>query len=159
VESTKRSGADPTKPFYYLGGPMTGIAHFNYPLFREITQKLRDTGMNIVSPVELVNKQMIDAAADSLDGNPRSGALAGVSHADILSKDYIVCSFITCVGGIFIDGWQNSTGARGETAVLSSLRKELYEYHEYDGQVVLQTIERDKRLWELGMEDDGGTDE
>lgn len=37
---------------YYLSGPMTGIADFNYPLFEFAAAALRQSGVKIISPIE-----------------------------------------------------------------------------------------------------------
>lgn len=37
---------------YYISGPMTGKKDYNYPLFNEVTHRMRDSGYRVVNPVE-----------------------------------------------------------------------------------------------------------
>jgi hypothetical protein len=159
VGNIERSGADPMADFFYLGGPMTNIPHFNFPRFQEVADRLRAQGYNIVSPAELGDPVTLAIAAASATGdhsNDKGDKVGDKSYNDFLSRDLIICSLTTCVGGIFLDGWQHSRGARGETWVLQFLQKELYEYSNVGGQVSLTNIlDRDVRLGELGVELEG----
>ena len=152
IDSVHISGANPAQPFLYIGGPMSGIAHFNYPRFRQVTQRLRDEKLNVVSPVELVDAAMVAEAATSADGGLGSGDVAGVSHADIVSRDFIVCSLPTCAGGVLLEGWEHSKGALAETWILAFRGKPLYEYADTADGFKLHKIQRDERLLELGVE-------
>lgn len=145
---------DPDSEFYYLGGPMTGIPQFNFPEFQRVAARLRAGGMNIVSPAELDDPETEAAALASLDGAPGSGAANGEAYEDFLGRDLIIVSLPTCVGMICMPGWHNSRGARGESWVISYLKKRLMEYREYEGgEVDLVAIYRDQRLEELGVPD------
>jgi hypothetical protein len=148
VEIISRSG-DPDKPFYYLGGPMTGIPQFNFPRFHEVGDILRDNGYNIISPAEIDDPETAAAALASPDGAPGSGSANGESYEDFLGRDLIVVSLPTCVGMICLEGWQNSRGATAESWVVSYLKRELLEYA--DGPT-LTVIDRDERLRELGVD-------
>jgi hypothetical protein len=141
---------NPDADFYYLGGPMTGIPQFNFPRFQQVAALLRDDGLNIVSPAELDDPETEKAAMASHDGAPGTGSTNGQSFEDFLSRDIIIVSLPTCIGGIFIDGWHTSRGARGETWVLSYLKKKLYEYTD-DPKPMLTPFDRDERLAELGV--------
>lgn len=143
----------PDEPFFYLGGPMTGIPQFNFPEFHRIAGKLREGGLNIVSPAELDEPDTEAAALASEDGAPGSGAANGESYEDFLSRDIIIVSLPTCVGGIFMEGWHNSRGARGESWVLAYLKKQLLAYGEDDGKPQLTAFERDATLRGLGIPD------
>jgi hypothetical protein len=153
-----RSG-NPDEPFWYLGGPMTGIPQFNFPRFQAVAANLRATGKNIVSPAELDDPATEAAALASPDGAPGSGAANGEAYEDFLGRDLIIVSLPTCVGMICIEGWHNSRGARGESWVISYLKKELLEYREehhvrsLDNSFTLEPINRDERLSELGVPD------
>lgn len=148
VEIIGRSG-DPDRPFYYLGGPMTGIPKFNFPRFHEVGNILRDNGYNIVSPAELDDPETEAAALQSEDGAPGSGSANGESYEDFLGRDIIICALPTCLGMICLEGWQNSRGASAESWVITYLKRELLEYS--DGPI-LTVIDRDDRLAELGVD-------
>ena len=145
-----RAKSDPDKPFFYLGGPMTSIPQFNFPAFHRAAEELRAAGYNIVSPAELDDPDVEKEAQESDDG-------FGVgNHSEFLQRDLIICALPNCVGGIFLDGWWNSRGARAETWILTFLGKQTMEFYvnEYE-KPVLVAIERDRRLFETtGMEDE-----
>jgi len=155
VQTISKSG-DPSEPFFYLGGPMTGIPQFNFPHFDHVAGVLRERGYNIISPAELDEPETRDAALASSDGAPGSGAANDEPYESFLARDLIIVSMPACIGGIFINGWQHSRGARGESWVLQFLNKDLYEYDEFDGSPVLTAIShRDDRLTELGVDAQG----
>lgn len=151
VSTIARSG-NPDEDFFYLGGPMTGYPQFNFPAFFEAGDLLRRNGYNIISPAELDDGATQQRAMASPDGKPwtEGDAPGGPVWADFLSRDLIICSLPTCVGGIFLDGWHESRGARLESYVLDRLGKSLYEYETAaDGLVTfpwLTAIDRDVTL-------------
>lgn len=147
TEVVSRSG-DPDRDFFYLGGPMTGYPQFNFPRFHEVGEKLRAQGYNIVSPAELDDSETADAAMQSPDGAEHSrGEKLGNCHwEDFLARDLIVCSLPTCVGGIFIEGWEKSKGALLESYVLDKLNKQVLIYDDSDGKIVLDQIDRDEHI-------------
>lgn len=144
-------GANPDAPYFYLGGPMTGIPQFNFPEFRRVAGVLRDRGYNIVSPAELDDPETEAAALASTDGAPGSGHTGNKAYEDFLGRDLIIVAVPTCVGMICLPGWERSRGARGESWVTAFLKKPIYEYTEPD-EPVLTLIDRDERLRELGMD-------
>jgi hypothetical protein len=155
VDVISKSG-NPSEPFFYLGGPMTGIPALNFPRFKEVAGKLRVVGYNIISPAELDDPTTEASALASPDGF--------LGHADgefdyehFLSRDLIIVSLPMCVGGIFLEGWHTSRGARGETWVLEFLRKQLWEYEEdaYGLPGIVGMTHRDERLKELGVGAEG----
>lgn len=154
VDVISQSG-DPSDPFFYLGGPMTGIPQSNFPRFKEVAGELRERGYNIISPAELDDPVVEAAALASPDGF--LGHCDGqFNYEHFLSRDLIIVSMPTCVGGIFLEGWHTSRGARGESWVLEFLRKQLFEYDDSDGEPSLvQLSHRDERLAELGVEPEG----
>lgn len=153
IETVSRTGV-PDEPFFYLGGPMTGIPQFNFPRFQEVADKLRSHGYNIVSPAELDDPETEKAALNSPDGAPGSGAANGEKWEDFLSRDLVICSLPTCEGGIFMEGWHRSSGANLETYVLGRLKKRLYEYYDSGSGYTLIPMDRDARLAELNEIDD-----
>jgi len=157
IADISRSAGDPHKEFFYIAGPMTGIPQFNFPRFHEVATKLRAQGYNIVSPAELENSVTLEAALSSESGDHGFDDLVGEkSYNDFLGRDLIICALSTCVGAIFLEGWQHSRGARGESWILQFLQKALYEYHEENNEIVLTRIpHRDTRMRELGVDPEG----
>lgn len=146
VDTISRSG-NPDEPFFYLGGPMTGIPQFNFPRFIEVAERLRGEGYNIVSPAELDDDEVKDAVMKSDDGAPGTGGAGEDSHADFLARDLIIVSLPNCIGGIFLEGWQHSRGAAAETWVLEFLGRDLYAYEPtYDNRPALRKFKRDEEL-------------
>lgn len=139
----------PDEPFFYLGGPMTGIPQFNFPEFQRVARNLRNAGYNIVSPAELDDPETERAALESPDGAPGSGSANGEAWEDFLGRDCVIVSMPTCVGGIFLEGWHRSSGADLESYILRSLKKDVFEYHETDEEPMLTLIDRDARIREL----------
>lgn len=137
VRTVSKSG-NPDEPFYYLGGPMSGIPQFNFPRFHEVAETLRAAGYNIVSPAELDDDEVAAQAMQSTSGDHGD---TEDSWEDFLSRDLIVCSLPTCVGGIFIEGWWYSAGALGESWVLDFLDKALLVYSVVDGRPTLRVVE------------------
>lgn len=132
----KESGGDPDSPYYYLGGPMTGIPEFNFPRFLEVQGILESKSYNIISP------------ADIEIGHDDTGA----SYVGYLERDFIIVSLPNCIGGIFLEGWEKSRGARGETWVLQFLGKQLYQYRD---PAELVAIDRDEQLALHGIPNEG----
>ena len=62
---------------YYLGGKMSGIPQFNFPLFDRAAANLRNHGFDIVSPAELDDPETRKAALASVDGGDGSGTNNG----------------------------------------------------------------------------------
>lgn len=150
--STIAWSGNPDEDFFYLGGPMTGKPQFNFPAFFKAGSILRSNGYNIISPAELDDGNTQQRAMESPDGKPwtEEDAPGGPVWADFLSRDLIICSLSTCMGGIFLEGWHESRGARLESYVLDRLGKSLYEYETTtDGLVTLPfltEIDRDAAL-------------
>ena len=84
----------------YVSGPMSGLAEFNYPAFREATAALREAGFDTTDPSE----------ADVPPGAP----WAAFMRFDIKS----VCD---AQGVAVLPGWHNSRGAWLEVLVAREL--------------------------------------
>lgn len=73
----------------YVAGPMTGIPHFNFPLFDAVSAGLRADGFTIISPAETDHERTRAAAMESLTGSIAD--LASVEGAeswgDCLARD------------------------------------------------------------------------
>lgn len=138
------ASGDPDRDFFYLGGAMTGIPQFNFPEFNRVAALLRERGYNIVSPAELDDPHDHKAAMLSSDGASGSGSLDGKPWESFLARDCVIVSMPTCVGGIFLPGWQESNGARLETFILDRLKKPVYLYGDDDPRFL--RIDRDEYL-------------
>lgn len=130
---------DPERSFFYLGGPMTGIPQFNFPRFKAIAETLRCNGYNIISPAEIDTPNIEELALASPDGAPGSGSVDGVGYMDFLARDLTIVCMPTCIGGIFMEGWENSNGACMEQDTLTRLEKQVYEFRE-DGPLGLPML-------------------
>jgi hypothetical protein len=138
--------ADPDREFYYLGGPMTDKPQYNFPEFDRIAGNLRGADYNIVSPAELDSPHDRAAALASPDG--RDTKVMDKAWEDFLMRDVVICAMPTCKGGIFMGGWEDSSGAALESYVLTRLKKPVYRYYDTpDGcGFVLVEMDRDAEL-------------
>lgn len=128
VYDLSASTANPGRPFFYLGGPMSGLPQFNFPEFDRVAAKLRAAGHNIVSPAELDSPHDRAAALVSQDG--ADVKVMDKGWEDFLMRDVVICAMPTCRGGIFMPGWEDSEGASLESYVLTRLHKKMYAYHD-----------------------------
>lgn len=73
----------------YVAGPMTGIPHFNFPLFDAVSAALRDQGYTIISPAETDHEKTRAAAVASLTGDVAELAQVegAESWGDCLARD------------------------------------------------------------------------
>ena len=117
---------------YYLAGPMSGIPHFNFPMFIAVATILRSRGYDIISPAELDSPEDCAAALASLDGYQASDGThthTAKTWGDFLSRDVKIVA--DEVGGIiFLPGWQHSRGAKTEAFVGVQCKHEFYEWIE-----------------------------
>lgn len=103
------------KPFY-LAGPMSGIAQFNFPLFHSVAESLRNKGFSIISPAEEDTPEVQAEAIKSKDGSLTNGKIGGLTWGEILAKDVILVAD-KVQGIIFLPEWYNSRGAKLEAVV------------------------------------------
>ena len=90
----------------YLAGPMTGIAEFNHPEFREVSAIMWQQGMTVLSPT--------DVDGGSVDKSWHfymKGALKMLLDADAIA---------------LLPGWEKSKGARIELGLAESLGYEVF---------------------------------
>lgn len=149
LTACERSG-DPDNPFYYLGGPMRNKPFFNFEEFDRVSSLLREKGYNIVSPAELDDPETRAQVFTSLDGSlTRIHEMAGT----FLERDVVICAMPNCVGGIFLPGWELSSGANLESYVISSLGRPIYAYGEEQSQPHLTLIaNREEAIRQAQME-------
>lgn len=94
----------------YLAGPMSGYPEFNVPAFREVAARLRASGWEIVSPVEIDH-----GLNGSQDGPPQH----------YLKTD--IRALLDCEAIILLRGWEQSVGARCEVAIAITLGLPTYD--------------------------------
>jgi hypothetical protein len=111
----------------YLAGPMSGYPQFNFPAFFRAAKVLRDLGFEVVSPAEIDNEEDKGAALASPDGDMRTIA-SPKTWGDFLSRDVKLLADDGIKGIVFLNGWQQSKGARLEAFVGLSLKFEFWTY-------------------------------
>lgn len=89
-------GADVSR--VYLSGPMTGLEHFNAPLFHEAAKELRDMGYMVSNPAEIPN-------CDSWLGYMRLA----------------VAQLVTCDAVLLLPEWEFARSARIELSLAHDL--------------------------------------
>jgi hypothetical protein len=104
----------PVEGLTYVAGPMSNVGPptWNYPAFAEMAFKLRDAGLNVVSPHELHD-------ADET-----------VPWDRYLRED--LARLIKCTRVVFLPGWAKSRGASLEHAVAKALGLELIFPEEFE---------------------------
>ncbi len=106
----------------YIAGPMTGIPHFNFPLFNAVADKLRAQGHEVFNPAERDNERHgVDISKDNVTGDP---ALAekqyGFSLREALADDMAyICLQANCI--CMLPDWEGSPGAKAEHALAYAL--------------------------------------
>jgi hypothetical protein len=100
---------------FYLSGPMMGYAELNFPAFTKAAGELRDAGMKIISPHELILPTDPDPDMEGLD---------------YLANDFAVMAR-DCNGIILLKGWPRSVGARSELEIALTLKWPVYYYHKF----------------------------
>lgn len=102
---------------YYLAGPMSGYPEYNYPAFTAAAEVLRDAGLTIHSPHEVLWP----------DG-----------HEDFSPEDlwkYMMEEtgkvMTKCNGIILLKGWPQSRGARQEMQFALEHEWPAYFYHDF----------------------------
>jgi hypothetical protein len=100
----------------YLSGPMTGIPQFNVPAFEKAAVDLRKLNFEVLSPVELDDKDgMSPFVRNSPDGNIDDlEADSQVSYGDMLARDVKTIFDDGITGIVVLPGWEKSKGARLE---------------------------------------------
>jgi hypothetical protein len=118
----------------YIAGPMSGVPQFNYPAFDEAAGYIRGMGYEAISPAEMDDPHIREAALASETGNFREfdELLKGEDHepetwGDFLSRDVkLIADEVDAVA--LLDGWENSRGARLEAFVALSVQKPVFRF-------------------------------
>lgn len=109
----------------YLGGKMSGLPKFGFDLFDEAAKDLRGRGYEIVSPAELDDPKVRDAAMASTDGKAKMPD--GQTWGDFITRDLkIVIDEVD--GVVLLPNWTQSKGARLETFTAWICGKPVYQY-------------------------------
>lgn len=135
----------------YVAGPMTGVPHFNFPLFDTVSASLRLDGFTIISPAETDHERTRAAAMESLTGSIAD--LASVEGAeswgDCLARDVKMLadgaeqsdySLLKIDGIAFLPNWEKSRGARLEAFVGLLTGKEYFAVVGVTGQYSLSAV-------------------
>lgn len=139
--------SNPSEPYYYVAGPMTGIPAFNFPEFDRISGVLRDAGFNIISPAELDSPEAREKALASPDG--AGNKEADSDWRDYLRRDVNIVMDENCIGVICIDGWERSKGARLETYVAEAFGKPIGRFIDWGTHFDVIQIDRTAALEDL----------
>lgn len=93
--------------YIYIAGPMTGIAEYNAPAFRDAAEKLRRIGFIVYSPVEMDEEDGVNLESEAAVGTDWDWAKA-------LARDItVVIQKVDAV--VVLHGWTKSRGAFLET--------------------------------------------
>lgn len=115
----------------YIGGPMSGIAHFNFPAFDAAAAHLRGLGWDVVSPSEMDIPEVRASALASPDGKPMG---VGGTWGDFLSRDVkVVADDVS--GIVLLPGWAESRGAVLETTVGLLCKHRFFLYDKLAGAI------------------------
>lgn len=87
-------------PRVYVAGPMTGLPELNFPAFHAASNKLRQSGYEVINPAEI-------------NVDPALG-WETCMRADI--AQLVTCEYIA-----LLPGWENSKGARLEKHIADNL--------------------------------------
>lgn len=125
---------------FYLAGPMSNIAAFNFPAFDAACERLRAANFDIVSPHEHDTPATQKAARASVDG--KSLGNGAETWAECLARDVVLIGD-KCAGIIFLPDWIKSRGAKLEafTGLLTGKKFGVYIAHE--GAEPVEWIEAD----------------
>lgn len=104
----------------YLAGPMRGYPDFNFPAFHVGARRLRDLGYEVFSPAErdiAAHGENVNASAT---GNLDDIKDTGFSLRDALAADTQWIA-LKADAVVVLPGWEESSGARAETALARAL--------------------------------------
>ena len=94
----------------YISGPMTGYDEWNYPAFHEAAKQLREAGHYVFNPAEAF------------------GGATHLSYADYMRNDIHAILQVDAIA--VLPGWENSKGAKLETAIAEVLGLPILPYQE-----------------------------
>lgn len=110
----------------YLAGPMRARPFFNAVAFEIAASRLREQGIEVVSPVELDQ----ECGLNFTDYPEGTGPLPeGFDLPSLMRRDLDAIN--TCAGIVLMAGWQHSTGAQVEVAYARFLGLPVYDLKEF----------------------------
>lgn len=104
---------------YYLSGPMTGLPDLNYPAFVEAAHSIRAHGHYVYNPAEW---ETYSIEANRFVGTPRKFDLKAAFW------DYCRVIIFEVDAVVVLPGWENSPGARAESALALAIGKPVLTY-------------------------------
>lgn len=112
MEQSLRKAIQLTPSSLYIAGPMTGIEEFNWPLFDSVQAALEAVGIEAVNPAALDRALKQTFPDEDFENGTAEG---GAKLATFLKRDFHVLT--KCEGIVFLEGWEDSTGANCELIV------------------------------------------
>ncbi len=116
----------------YIAGPMSGIPHFNYPLFNAVAAKLREQGHSVFNPAErdIERHNGTDISADNATGDvAQATANHGFSMRQAFADDMdYICLEADAI--CLLPGWEKSEGAFAEWATARRLKHTMIYWSE-----------------------------
>jgi hypothetical protein len=103
----------------YIAGPMTGVKDFNFPLFFETEEKLKELGYEVINPAHNDGKTLEEALISA--GSPERPSKPW-SHYMRRDLAHVLEVEALCV----LPDWQNSKGAKLEVHVAEELGLPIY---------------------------------
>lgn len=97
-------------PRCYIAGPMTGYPDHNYPAFHKAAAEMRALGWEVINPAE------------------NHGGNTTLPREDYFRTD--IPQLVTCDAVLFLDGWQQSKGARLEFVVARACGVRVIDYEQ-----------------------------
>lgn len=119
----------------YLAGPMTGYPAYNVDAFRAAERQLRAEGYTVLSPIDI--QQSTWRHRYGRDFNWETDRL---DYGDALLRDVWASNVLALTGAdalVFLDGWEQSKGARAEYLMARMLD---IPCRLLDGTPILQTM-------------------
>ena len=112
---------------FYIAGPMTNYEKYNYPLFEQAAEYVRnETGAFVVSPHEI----------DHGD----HGVLGSIPWEEYIRTD--LENLLGCTAIVLLPKWEDSRGAQLEERVARELGYYMFQYRNDDGEQSLERLPR-----------------
>lgn len=113
----------------YLAGPMTGIEHYNFPMFHTAADALRGLGHTVFSPAEHDAESGFDAVAVNANGTDAESY--GFCLRKALKADLSwICDNADAIA--LLPGYEDSKGVAAELALAAALRIPAAYWHDFD---------------------------
>ena len=102
------------RPMVYIAGPMTGHVDMNAPAFDKAQEALEEAGWFVLSP----------AAEDRRHGIDHTKTMTAEEYMDAALRDLNMLD--DCDAIYFLDGYEQSPGAKWEWAYAKKLRLKMF---------------------------------